>query len=828
MGIFSAMNTALTGMTASEATIDVAGNNLANANTVGFKASEAAFANQFLQTKSLGSSPSESNGGTNPTQFGLGVMVAAVTPNFSQGTIEISSNKLDMAIQGDGFFIVQGGQGEQLYTRNGLFEMNANDELVDLNGNRVLGYNADENFVVQRTTLEPLVIPLGGKQVCKATENVVIEGALTPTGNVADRGTVLRTERLGDGSYTYPEDVTATTVSVAVEPDVTGTTANVTAGAGNVGVGDYRYKFVFADYPYTDAPLSFSDSTNLPTPVPVAIDGSTVDFTGIPSSANYDYVRIYRQTAGAAEGDPYYYVGEDGPGSPFPGDTLSDAELVLSVYPRHQLNETTITGSYQYYAVWKSSSGGADSLSRPSPVLVAPSVTAGRIQLTGLPEVPSPADKGNWDRLVLYRNTATDSNTFYRVAELDGSVVPPATEISFTDGIPDATIEATGDTLDLVGPKIRTSTLLTNILPSDSNTSIFAADTTISFAGEKGGITLNSQTFNVTATSTVQDLLVFLNASLGIVTPPGADPANPIPSSLMPDGSMEAPGLIRVVDGQMQIVGNCGEGNRVAVKLGSLKKVIDGGFEPVSLSFGEFQAATGESAITDFIAYDSLGIPVSVRLTAVMESKTNASTTYRWYAQSPNNEPTSGISLGCGSGLITFDSTGNVTKVTSDTVTVLRNQTASVSPLQFDLDFTQLSGLRASYSTLAVSRQDGSPPGVLTSFIVGEDGLIRGVFSNGISRDLGQLRLARFANPASLEQKGQNLYSPGVNSGLAIMADPGQQGIGNVISGARELSNSDVGTDLVDLILASTLYRGNARVITTSNQMLDELLALGR
>ena len=120
------------------------------------------------------------------------------------------------------------------------------------------------------------------------------------------------------------------------------------------------------------------------------------------------------------------------------------------------------------------------------------------------------------------------------------------------------------------------------------------------------------------------------------------------------------------------------------------------------------------------------------------------------------------------------------------------------------------------------------PPGTLTSFIIGEDGLIRGIFSNGISRDLGQIELARFANPAGLEQKGENLYAAGVNSGLAIIGDPGAQGIGNIISGARELSNTDVGTDLVDLILASTTYRGNARVITTSNDMLDELLNLNR
>ncbi len=114
MGLASALSTALTGLTASETTIDVVGNNLANSNTVGFKSSTASFSTQFLQTLSLGSQPTAANGGTNPRQVGLGTMVSDITPNFNQGTLEISSNPTDLAIQGDGFFIVQGGQGEKI------------------------------------------------------------------------------------------------------------------------------------------------------------------------------------------------------------------------------------------------------------------------------------------------------------------------------------------------------------------------------------------------------------------------------------------------------------------------------------------------------------------------------------------------------------------------------------------------------------------------------------------------------------------------------------------------------------------------------------------
>ena len=76
MGLASALTTALTGLTAAETQIDVVGNNLANSQTVGFKASEAIFATQFLQTQGLGSAPSATSGGTNPRQTGLGTKVA--------------------------------------------------------------------------------------------------------------------------------------------------------------------------------------------------------------------------------------------------------------------------------------------------------------------------------------------------------------------------------------------------------------------------------------------------------------------------------------------------------------------------------------------------------------------------------------------------------------------------------------------------------------------------------------------------------------------------------------------------------------------------------
>src|SRR6187401_3441160 len=137
MGLASSLTTALTGMSAAETQVDVAGNNLANSQTVGFKESHSVFATQFLQTYSIGSGPTATNGGTNPRQTGLGTRAAEIAQNFSQGTIQISANPTDMAIQGDGFFIAQDSAGARLFTRNGQFKTNADNELVTVTGNRV-------------------------------------------------------------------------------------------------------------------------------------------------------------------------------------------------------------------------------------------------------------------------------------------------------------------------------------------------------------------------------------------------------------------------------------------------------------------------------------------------------------------------------------------------------------------------------------------------------------------------------------------------------------------------------------------------------------------
>jgi flagellar hook protein FlgE len=328
----------------------------------------------------------------------------------------------------------------------------------------------------------------------------------------------------------------------------------------------------------------------------------------------------------------------------------------------------------------------------------------------------------------------------------------------------------------------------------------------------------------------VQDLIDFMQDAVGIQTTLD-DPQNPIPGSInniVGETAALSPGIL-IRDGQIRVVGNNGVDNEIEIDISSFRITTPTGevLTP-NLGFGTIQEAKGQSTVADFIVYDTLGIPLNVRVTAVLESVTDSATVYRWFADASNNSPTTGAEISVGTGLVTFDGKGSFVNATNDRVTIERRNIPSSDPLEFALDFTTVSGLAQENSSLAAARQDGSSAGTLSSFIIGEDGTIRGVFSSGVTRDLGQIRLARFANPSGLEQKGQNMFSQGVNSGLPVQGNPGDDGTGKIIAGAVELSNTDIGKNLIDLVLATTQYRGNARVITTAQQLLDELLNIRR
>lgn len=161
MGLSSVTSVALSGMQAATTMLDVAANNLANSQTPGFKASRVQFATQPYQTLAPGFGPSGARGGRNPAQIGLGVAVAAIEIDPSQGSIDQNQPLPLLALDGEGMFILEGSADDHWYTRAGQFHLNAAGELTTPEGYRVLGYALNERGEIDSSHLAPLTIHLG-------------------------------------------------------------------------------------------------------------------------------------------------------------------------------------------------------------------------------------------------------------------------------------------------------------------------------------------------------------------------------------------------------------------------------------------------------------------------------------------------------------------------------------------------------------------------------------------------------------------------------------------------------------------------------------------
>ena len=185
----------VTGLNAHQIAMDIEGNNIANVNTNGFKYSRANFSDLLSQTSKIATAPQGSIGGKNPMQVGLGTEISSVTRMFSQGSIQTTSKNTDMAIQGDGFFIVSQDNGKTYkYTRNGDFVFDANGNFVNNQGLIAQGWNrnADTGDIDNTAPIGNIQIPPGLTTPAKKTSVLNLKANLN-TGNQIENKSVIRT-----------------------------------------------------------------------------------------------------------------------------------------------------------------------------------------------------------------------------------------------------------------------------------------------------------------------------------------------------------------------------------------------------------------------------------------------------------------------------------------------------------------------------------------------------------------------------------------------------------------------------------------------------------
>lgn len=353
-------------------------------------------------------------------------------------------------------------------------------------------------------------------------------------------------------------------------------------------------------------------------------------------------------------------------------------------------------------------------------------------------------------------------------------------------------------------------------LDNGSGSPLFTSGQSLLLSGaEKGGATLPDATLAVDNTTTIADFMTFLEQSLGIDT---SEPTQPGGVSIDP------------TTGVITIEGNMGTASELTVDSSDLT-ILDSAGAVVDQPFTTTKSglAAGESVRTSFLVFDSLGTPLQVDLTMVLESTSSTGTTWRYYVESPDNV---GGDVRVATGTLDFGTDGRISSIADFNISIDRSGTGAQTPLTMTLSFDSNGNSVTAFSDtnteLAAVFQDGSPIGTLVEFDIGEDGIVVGAFSNGLIRNLGQVAMATFTNPEGLVDSGNQLFALGPNSGSPVVGTPLTFGAGRIISSALELSNVDLSAEFINLILASTGYSASTRIITTANDLMQQLLLIGR
>ncbi len=196
MSLTGAMYAGYSGIASNGVSVDVVGNNLANLNTTAFKFQRTLFESMMYRTVNEGEGPSATSGGTLPEQIGTGTQVSTVQRDFRQGGLESTGFHTDLAIEGDGFFVLTEPDGSQAFTRDGSFRFDETQTLVTASGAPVQAFTVNDDGTINVGSLGDLVVPLGTTGQAAATTSVQLDGRLDPTTNISSAAAVIASQPL--------------------------------------------------------------------------------------------------------------------------------------------------------------------------------------------------------------------------------------------------------------------------------------------------------------------------------------------------------------------------------------------------------------------------------------------------------------------------------------------------------------------------------------------------------------------------------------------------------------------------------------------------------
>jgi flagellar hook protein FlgE len=298
----------ISGLRSHQTMLDVTGNNIANVNTAGFKASTTQFQDTLSQMTQGAGGPQTGIGGTNPAQVGLGVQVAGISTNFAQGSAQATGKATDLMISGDGFFVTRLGN-DTLYTRAGAFDFDADGRLVSADGKIVQGYSAADGVVNDGGAIGDITLPLNGAAPATATTAANVAGNLpseTAVGSTLTRDTKV-----------YDAFGTEKTLTLSFTRTAGGWNVVGTDGSGAGG----------------NTTLAFQDGAQVGAGSMV-VDGITVDLSKITGFAQLNTVSVTDQNgreAGTLQG---FTLSKDGTlvGQFSNGESLALGRIALATF----------------------------------------------------------------------------------------------------------------------------------------------------------------------------------------------------------------------------------------------------------------------------------------------------------------------------------------------------------------------------------------------------------------------------------------------------------------------------------------------------------------
>lgn len=812
----------VTGLQQHQKGMDVVGNNIANVNTVGYKSSRVVFQDLMSQTMSVSRAPADGVGGVNPKQFGLGSKIGSVDVNYTQGTLQPTGVTTDLAIQGDGFFVVKTANTEQTYyTRAGNFTFDEYGYLVNPSGMIVQGWlrNLDTNTLSVNGEATDIRIDQAYEVLApRATTEVQIAGNLS---TVADASILEYQPLLTTLDQTTNNDLDLDLNSIFGYSGgkmelFSGETVRIKADANTATKTINLYN-------YNNQNINIDNASDV-----IYITAGTASYT-VNFTAATTLNDILTAVNGAITANMSLSITN--------GKLRLDASAVGTLSVDFSSNNSRLSqvlnsldGSYQdnYFRttdkvlVERELTYGEDLKSINDMITEIQSMVQNNIS-TGFT-----ASYDESAGYITYSNT-TGSST------ITGFTI----EKAFSGGAFQDTFD-TFDTLSNDSAGLTNSSNLFRFASGDDGVfklynaagddlGVSSANSTINISSVVGGIPSDGVT-SLAGSSTLDELMIQIeNLILG-----SNDPQTD-----------QLDGFVSLESGKIVVKGEKGVSNNIDNLL--IKDTISGADNTVFnnyMRFSTIQEASGGQLVTSQTIYDSQGNEHVVNYQFDLQNESD--NVWKLKVFPSNSDETVNIydSLTneiIGEELIVeFNPDGSFKQFANpnsnnkvEPVFTLEHTTGaySVSDVKIQLgseaNFDGLT-LTSRPSTITQIDQDGYKQGVLDSININNAGEIIGSYDNGQVLSVGIVGVANFSNNEGLMKMGESLFAATTNSGVGVVGQAGLGGRGVIESMTLENSNVDLAQEFVTMITTQRGYQANSRVITTSDEMLQELLSLKR